>query len=577
MNTIYYSVFLPLGVAGNLLCIVVVGYIVRYQASRRSVPDILVGFLSAVELFSILSFHCVAVTAMAVGQWVFPQTVCTVQAISVGFYLKLEFLVQVCIYVDRYLALTKPFRYQQCSSIRLVRVVIIVIICISIVTSTLMVVTSYPGVRLLSTWYLCVYQLDNSIAPNCVLGMAYLLFSIGFIVVIFCNLHLVRNLCRYHGLGSSNILIQDLTGAIQTKDKDSKIPPQALLELANCVVMSQRHTSSGDRMSTARSSSIRYGATLSPDVDTANSREKSPQFLEIPHQKPRACSVNATTDVENVVIFHHLNAGKNHASVSEGCLLVPKKSADSNISGRQTCTANPGLLDKIGPFRSSCPTRHSKAIDDLPSDGANGIVITVDEPSTSDPQLDSTKTQSTEILRRSELEDSDLCPNIHINPPRILLNDDLRRSQSLATLSVGTSSSNSVVLARRESCRSTCSVKGKRNSILSKSFSVDDGLNQCRTSGDYVTCSLECPTTSHFVYDNHRVSIGRPNSPLVRESYVQRQVSKVLRLVSKALRRQKREIVLARIVLLNACVFVLTWLPFIVSTTILIHVLSPHL
>ena len=94
-NVVFYTLLLPIGFFGNCLSVIVVTYIVKHQRTRRSIPDILLGVLAGVDLFSILFVHSLSVVALSKLKWTFPREVCIYQGFAGSTYLKLEFLVQV--------------------------------------------------------------------------------------------------------------------------------------------------------------------------------------------------------------------------------------------------------------------------------------------------------------------------------------------------------------------------------------------------------------------------------------------------------------------------------------------------
>ena len=100
-NLAFYAFFLPLSLLGNIYCISVVIVIAGHQPVRKSIPDILVGTLSCVELFSMAGCHAISVIAMLNSAWIFPPSICAVQSFSVSLYIGLEFLVQAAISLDR--------------------------------------------------------------------------------------------------------------------------------------------------------------------------------------------------------------------------------------------------------------------------------------------------------------------------------------------------------------------------------------------------------------------------------------------------------------------------------------------
>ena len=214
-NVVFYAILLPLGVTGNLLSVIVVAYIVKHQRTRRSIPDILLGVLASVDLFSVVCVHSISVVALAQLRWTFPKEVCIYQGFAGSTYLKLEFLVQIAISLDRYLALVKPFKYHRASSLKIVRGVVIAVISISIGATILMVATADQDPVPMDTWPMCVYTWNTHSTIHLVILVATaVMFFAGLCVFIYCNCSLVLILWRYQKQKTKSVLAK-LTNAVK--------------------------------------------------------------------------------------------------------------------------------------------------------------------------------------------------------------------------------------------------------------------------------------------------------------------------------------------------------------------------
>ena len=223
-NTLYYLVLVPVAFVGNALSIAVVCFIARHQKTRRSIPDFCLGILAAVDLFSVLFVHSLTLGAMAKGGWLYPPWVCVYQAFAATTYLKLEFLVQVTISVDRYFAVVRPLRYHRLSSIKTMRVIFAIIVLISFGTTAISVGFDTGTVTYMVTWKFCILGVQaNTAADYAIIACTGIIFVFGFVAFIFCNFSLVRILRHYHDKKADS-LIKEISQAVTTMAKEQKVP-----------------------------------------------------------------------------------------------------------------------------------------------------------------------------------------------------------------------------------------------------------------------------------------------------------------------------------------------------------------
>lgn len=229
VNTLYYLVLIPIGLLGNFFTIIVVSLIIRHQPTRRSIPDLCVGVLASVDFFSVAFVHSVTVGAMATDRWPYPSWVCQYQAFASITYLKLEFILQVTMSADRYLAVVRPLRYHQLSSLRSMRTVLMVIVLLSLTTSIFAAVTSTGEVQLLGLWNMCMHEwtLDGW-ADHADLAINGVIYVLGLAAFVFCNGSLVRILWQYHAKRADSIFkeISEAVRAMNTA-KNSPSPSKA--------------------------------------------------------------------------------------------------------------------------------------------------------------------------------------------------------------------------------------------------------------------------------------------------------------------------------------------------------------
>lgn len=199
VNFFYYVILIPVGFFGNLFTVIVVSYIVRHRQTRRSIPDVCLGLLAFVDLFSVVFIHSISAAAESKNQTSLPIGVCEYQAFVVSLYLKLQFLLQILVCLDRHFALVKPLQYHKFSSFKTMKFLLLSIVLLSIGSTALTYATSFRDVELLRTWTICRFSWDfNGLAEYLVVGATMILICVGLIAFIVCNVALVTVLWHYH-------------------------------------------------------------------------------------------------------------------------------------------------------------------------------------------------------------------------------------------------------------------------------------------------------------------------------------------------------------------------------------------
>ena len=200
MNNTYYSIFLPVTLIGNTLSIAVVAVIVYHKRNRRSIADLLLGALAMVDLLSLLTVHTVSLVFITKEDHRLPKNVSVFQGFAASVYMKLQFLIQICISLDRYLALVRPLQYNTRFTSRRVMVIIsMILITVTSSSSILLATTCPPQIRILPTWPMSLLKWSFHCVPHAIVAiLTCVIFTVGSIVFISCNLNLVRILWQYH-------------------------------------------------------------------------------------------------------------------------------------------------------------------------------------------------------------------------------------------------------------------------------------------------------------------------------------------------------------------------------------------
>ena len=199
MNTTYYSIFLPVTLIGNALSIAVVAVIVYHKRNRRSIADLLLGALASVDLFSVFTVHAVSLICITRKDHTMTDGVAVFQGFSASVYMKLQFLIQICISLDRYLALVRPLQYNaRFTSRRAMFVITLVLIIVATSSSTLLATTCPPNIQVVPTWPISLFQWSFRCVPHAIVAcLTSVIFAIGIVAFVCCNLNLVRILWQY--------------------------------------------------------------------------------------------------------------------------------------------------------------------------------------------------------------------------------------------------------------------------------------------------------------------------------------------------------------------------------------------
>ena len=222
VNFVYYLILIPVAFFGNLFTVIIVSCIVRHQRTRRSIPDVFLGLLAGVDLFSILFIHSISAAAEGKTQFLLPTSLCEYQAFVISLYLKLQFLLQIMICLDRHFALVRPLQYRKFSSLRTMKILLCCVFVVGIGTTALTYATSFRHVEVLRTWTLCRFSWKfNGITEYVVVGATMFVICLGFIVFLVCNVTLVRILWHYHQQ-KTTLVWKEIRNAVNDMKKSQK-------------------------------------------------------------------------------------------------------------------------------------------------------------------------------------------------------------------------------------------------------------------------------------------------------------------------------------------------------------------
>ncbi|KAL8590201.1 hypothetical protein ACOMHN_010396 [Nucella lapillus] len=109
-NLLYYGVAIPVSYVGNLFTYIIVCKLLRY---RDSTSDVLVGGLALNDVLTATIVFTPSLISAARGRYFGSQMVCEFSAVTTGWYIYTTFAMLVLISAERWLAITKPFRYKR--------------------------------------------------------------------------------------------------------------------------------------------------------------------------------------------------------------------------------------------------------------------------------------------------------------------------------------------------------------------------------------------------------------------------------------------------------------------------------
>ncbi len=540
-NIAFYSIFIPIGVIGNTLSAIVVSYIVRHQNDKRCIPDILLGFLAFVDLFSILCVHSLSIVALIKGEWVFPKEVCVYQSFAVTTYLKLEFLVQVTISLDRYLALVKPLRYHSIGSLKTIKIAIFLVLLISTAISAITVGALPSSVFQLKTWHLCIYNWHTGFVPHIILlVISCTLFVIGICMFIYCNITLVRILWTYQAQRAHSFLIKEITDAVNVMEK--KDLPSIRKKSSSS---KSEKGQDGKRPSSTPSIRIRTPANLSQVSNCIS----TPALLSNSQDKSQSHSIKSAGR------FTKLSASNVHDNSDQEDSATDSHEHDDSLVVTQTTHAgdSPKMKDK------------ENMVENLQ------VIVNIEEP-TSSPEMAGTPDSEchlinghsdrslNEINRPCTLQIPGMEAKLTVNHNQHKLSNGSLKSGSEGNTVIDNNSSN---MLHTPECTSGGTKKRVSINLTLTPERFDESLGFRDMEVSRVLTPITIPLPN--------LTGARPNNGIGSEvgdqqiNNFQTYARKLLKKVEKKAERQRREIILAQLVILCATIFIATWMPFIVS------------
>ena len=192
-TAVYYVFLLPVAVIGNLVNILISGYILTRRDSIHGIRDLLILSLALCDLLNVLSVQLPAIVSLFAGEWLGGQTSCAYQYFMIWSCLKLACMILVLMTIDRYIALCKPFYYRANIRQQKIKRIVIFLAVVSFGSTAITVIFHSHYIFMLETWYLCINTGSSDdpffIGVLAFYGASYFLL-LG--IFIFCNISVVR-------------------------------------------------------------------------------------------------------------------------------------------------------------------------------------------------------------------------------------------------------------------------------------------------------------------------------------------------------------------------------------------------
>lgn len=625
INTVFYLALVPVATVGNILAIAVVIYIIKHHRTRRFIPDMGLGVLGSVDLFSVVCVHSLTMVAMGQGWVTLPNEMCVFQAFSSSVYLKLQFLVQVTISLDRYFALVRPLRYHSVSSVKTMKIVLSVIFVFSVGTTALTMAFAVDDIMPLETWQFCIYEWRlRSAGDYALVSIFGFLFFLGFVSFIGSNVSLVRILWRYHARRGDSVL-REISHAVDVMKRDTKSPKTPRIGLPDWKEPSSPNGNLVQNVGAINGAkNIQSSAMMGHNgglgglhegcvINARGNEIKSwamngerahgsmlNQFTEGNNQSGTAANNRPNSQVWHAnSMLMYPSSGNSRNSVSKGLTLDMPAGASSYVSIR-----GHGVEWKIGgsDIEESSALLYSEHRSASPQ---NSITPLDQSPNTRTSFLADNSDQDLGALLNTP--DEQMGTNAFVNATCVPFPPQSPSKLSVSPLNLLGREANQMlpIPSMHKSLSTDNNVMPKivlASIPKSKSFDATPyHSNPTESSGNQVipkirTPSLSSPTKvwpisnasrersnkdipslpkkvqpngrDHAPSSAGRTHLASSNASSTRHvqlAYFQHQVKRVLRKIQKKANKQKKEMVLAKLVLLCAGTFIVTWLPYVVS------------
>ncbi|XP_067932955.1 tyramine receptor Ser-2-like [Watersipora subatra] len=189
-NIIYYSIMVPLALAGNIFTLTAVIMVLKI---KRNIPNLLIGVLACTDLFSIVTCHLISMASMAKKEYIGSEAVCYFQSMMAYTYFKMGFLTKCCISLDRFIALALPLRYRKLVTMKRVTLLIINNVLFSFGTSALTLLVDRQYIYQLPTWYMCANDFEHfSTYKLIIVAVEGAIFTLGVILFFISNITVIR-------------------------------------------------------------------------------------------------------------------------------------------------------------------------------------------------------------------------------------------------------------------------------------------------------------------------------------------------------------------------------------------------
>ena len=556
---IYYFVLVPVGFLSNLFVLIVAVCIIRHQRSQRSVPDIFLGSIATCDLLSIVALHLPSLVCFWESGWVLGDAGCKYQIFLQSLYFKMLFLLQTLQSVDRYNALVRPLWHHNQDIIKRVQLMVAGAASLGVAVSALNLGCSWHEATVLSTWFVCIHKLSTR-STVCLISTAIsvLIYVTAFGIFISCNVLLFKILMKYYARSSTNVL-SEISRAMTVLDHERKTN---LLERPSLHVSLNKRAS----INVNRERVITPNSGM-PDLNRSGDARKASQGifqLGLPPGSRRSSSNQAAQQQQPPPVPEFTIPTVECEPAETEKLLIESNSTRNDslttTSLADTDISNPENFQDIPFIDVDAPEIQVTQEEEVPVMLIPDIEITPVIPEVNIIEPTDEETSTMYERERLNCRKASTYSSFNNRPDTLTL-----PALTVPVITLGTPSpKHSPRSPRRELySRNMLNGNARRDTIRSNNF-LAVPMPGKRPSG------VGVPGHQAGIYDQSRsVSIVSRHSvaPNTWEFfYLHRQLTKLLKKLSKKADQERREVKMAKLMLLSAFLFVLLWIPYSVST-----------
>ena len=435
------------------------------------------------------------------------------------------------------------------------------IVLLSIATTAIATAFSDRATTMI-TWPLCSLRPPKltSVTNYIITSLSGLVFVVGVIIFAVCNASIIHLLWTYHSR-RENFVLKEISDAIGSAKRNTKKQPTSSDKNVNknhqCLVKVNPHCSSRNY--------VRDNERTTPLTDVCVVRQDT---IEVKTSNGRSPG-NGTEHIRKRIIDN-----ETHVDTS---LDLPHTVPDTiSISG----SANTGAADMPRPatigglsepqINKHFTKRHSNQADSVICKTPFSLFADVKSRRNSESDLGLRQFDHAKYTKI-------LAPDVSSEEPMIQKScsdtDETITSNHTTTTTINKDGDDSKPVKQIDML--TSGVDAAKYKADAHIYNVTNYIaDKCTSTNKCDTNNALLPESQQVQHSDDTTAPCCVRTRSVQLSYVQRQLGKLHAKVRKSLQKQRREIVLARMVLMCSIVFLLTWIPHVVSTSMKSH--QPH-